>query len=116
MKERIQLISRQNDKGVIYGLTYIDHQTKCVFNGSDLGKQYSANAIQQRCSGEITPLEQQTQSLQVHQQVANAANAIAVSTKPVSDVLRALTEAETEPVAYELKQDQKRKRKKPKFN
>lgn len=112
MKERIQLILRQNDKGIIYGLTYIDHQTKCVFNGSDLGKQYSANAIRQRCSVEMTLLEQQKQSLQVHQQAANASNAIAISTKPVSDILQALTEQEAEPVANELKQDQKRKRKK----
>jgi len=28
----------------------VDHQTKCVFNGSALGKQYSAKAIQERCS------------------------------------------------------------------
>ena len=27
-------------------------KTKCVFNGSHLGKQYSANAIQQRCNAE----------------------------------------------------------------
>lgn len=112
IKERIQLMFRQNDKGIIYGLTYIDHQTKCVFNGSDLGKQYSANAINLRCNREITPLEQQKQSLQVHQQVANASNATALSTKIVSDVLQALTEQEGEPVAYELKQEGKRKRKK----
>src|SRR4051812_41762922 len=55
-KERIQLVLRQNDKGIIYGLTYVDHYTKCVFNGSDLGKQYSANAIQQRCNQEVVPL------------------------------------------------------------
>jgi hypothetical protein len=42
-KENIQVVSRQNNNGIIYGITYVDHQTKCVFNGSDLGKQYSAN-------------------------------------------------------------------------
>lgn len=40
---------RRNDAGLIYGITYVDHQTKCVFNGSTLGKQYSAKAIQERC-------------------------------------------------------------------
>ena len=59
-KEKIQLVLRQNDKGIIYGLTYIDHEKKCVFNGSDLGKQYSANAMQQRFNKE-TPAEQQVQ-------------------------------------------------------
>ena len=48
-KERLSLVIRQNEAGVIYGLTYIDHHTKCVFNGSDLGKAYSAKAILQQC-------------------------------------------------------------------
>ncbi len=62
-KENIIVILRQNDKGIIYGITYVDHKTKCVFNGSHLGKQYSANAIQQRCSSE-QPTIQTEQSLQ----------------------------------------------------
>lgn len=49
-KEKISVVLRQNDNGIIYGITYVDHQTKCVFNGSHLGKQYSANGIQQRCN------------------------------------------------------------------
>jgi hypothetical protein len=48
-KERISTVLRQNEQGIIYGITYIDHYTKCVFNGSDLGKQYSAAGMQQRC-------------------------------------------------------------------
>ena len=50
---------------MIYGITYVDHKTKCVFNGSHLGKQYSANAIQQRCAAEhpsITKAEPLKQS------------------------------------------------------
>lgn len=49
-KEGIKAVLRQNKEGIIYGLTYVDHRTKCVFNGSDLGKQYSAKVIQERCS------------------------------------------------------------------
>jgi len=52
-KENIRIVLRQNDQGMVYGITYIDHKTKCVFNGSHLGKQYSANAIQQRCSSTL---------------------------------------------------------------
>jgi hypothetical protein len=48
-KEKIRLVVRQNDKGIVYGLTYIDHQSKCVFNGSDIGKEYSAKAILEKC-------------------------------------------------------------------
>lgn len=49
-KEGVHLVVRQNDQGIIYGLTYVDHRTKCVINGSDLGKSYSAKAILERCN------------------------------------------------------------------
>jgi hypothetical protein len=52
-KKGIHVALRQNDAGLIYGITYVDHQTKCVFNGSALGKQYSAKAIQERCLPKI---------------------------------------------------------------
>ena len=35
----------QNDAGVIYGVTYIDHASRTVFKGSALGKEYSASVI-----------------------------------------------------------------------
>ncbi|HTE11596.1 MAG TPA: relaxase/mobilization nuclease domain-containing protein [Chitinophagaceae bacterium] len=49
IKEGISTVVRENKEGVIYGITYVDHKSKCVFNGSDLGKQYSARSIQERC-------------------------------------------------------------------
>lgn len=48
-KQGIKVVFRQNESGIIYGITYVDHRTKSVFNGSSLGKQYSANAVQERC-------------------------------------------------------------------
>jgi hypothetical protein len=51
-KEGINTVIRQNKEGIIYGLTYVDHRTKCIFNGSDLGKHYSANGINERCSAD----------------------------------------------------------------
>jgi hypothetical protein len=50
-KENISAILRKGKDGVIYGITYVDHKTKSVFNGSDLGKEYSAKAILEKCSG-----------------------------------------------------------------
>jgi hypothetical protein len=47
--EGINTVVRQNADGIIYGLTYVDHRTKCVFNGSVIGKQYSAKGIIERC-------------------------------------------------------------------
>ncbi|KUJ59487.1 relaxase [Flavobacteriaceae bacterium CRH] len=49
-KEGINTVFRKNAEGLLYGITYVDHTTKCVFNGSTLGKQYSAKAIQERCT------------------------------------------------------------------
>ena len=37
-KERIDLYLRRNDTGRIVGVTFIDHETRCVVNGSRLGK------------------------------------------------------------------------------
>ena len=44
----INVILRQNSEGLIYGITYVDLKTKSVFNGSDLGKEYSAKGILER--------------------------------------------------------------------
>jgi hypothetical protein len=41
-------VVRQNAEGKIYGITFVDNQSKCVFNGCDLGKEYSAKAILDR--------------------------------------------------------------------
>ncbi len=49
-KEGINTVLRQNADGIIYGLTYVDHRTKCVFNGSVISKQYSAKGILGRCN------------------------------------------------------------------
>jgi hypothetical protein len=54
-KEGIHLVVRSNDEGVIYGLTYIDHKSKCVFNGSALGKEFSAKAILDKLGTSVVP-------------------------------------------------------------
>ncbi|MBB2143928.1 relaxase/mobilization nuclease domain-containing protein [Pedobacter sp. LMG 31464] len=51
-KQQIGIVFRQNEKGMIYGLTFVDHKLKTVFNGSDLGKDYSARAITQKFSAQ----------------------------------------------------------------
>ena len=44
-KQNISVLFRTNDEGRIYGATFIDHEQKCVFNGSRLGKEFSANVF-----------------------------------------------------------------------
>jgi hypothetical protein len=48
----IDLVVRRNDQGRIYGVTFIDHKDRCVFNGSRLGKEFSANAFNDQFGGE----------------------------------------------------------------
>ncbi|MFM9449563.1 hypothetical protein ACKI1Y_44705, partial [Streptomyces acidiscabies] len=58
-QKNIYTLLRQNAEGRLYGITFVDNQNKVVFNGSDLGKGYSAVALQSRLA---TPNEKsQTQ-------------------------------------------------------
>lgn len=43
----IDVVLRETDTGRIYGATFIDHNTGCVLNGSRMGKELSANALEQ---------------------------------------------------------------------
>jgi hypothetical protein len=56
VKQQVQVTFRQNDQGFIYGVTYVDHQNRTVFNGSELGKAYSAKAITERFSATDKPI------------------------------------------------------------
>lgn len=47
-QKQIYTVLRKNAEGRLYGITFVDNQNKVVFNGSDLGKGYSAAALQSR--------------------------------------------------------------------
>jgi hypothetical protein len=125
-KERIQVVLRQNDQGIIYGLTYVDHQTKCVFNGSDLGKAYSANQIQQRCRPEADTILKQSQQQTVHPKPVPRQPAIVQpekTTEPgglilpkipgLQNMVEELLQPENEgTLAYELREEQRKKKRK----
>ena len=44
----INVVFRYADEGRIYGVTFIDHNAMAVLNGSRLGRQFSANALNER--------------------------------------------------------------------
>ena len=50
-KQSISVLFRTGDEGRIYGATFIDHEQKCVFNGSRLGKEFSANVFHDLFNG-----------------------------------------------------------------
>ncbi|PIF45312.1 relaxase/mobilization nuclease-like protein [Chryseobacterium sp. 52] len=43
LEHGINTVIRRNNEGRIYGVTFIDHGSKTVWNGSRLGKEFSAN-------------------------------------------------------------------------
>lgn len=45
LRSGISVVFRQNEEGRIYGATFIDHENRAVFNGSKIGKAYSANVF-----------------------------------------------------------------------
>jgi hypothetical protein len=59
LKNQISALFRENESGRIYGVTFIDHGQKFVFNGSRLGKEFSANAFEQRFNEEKHNSEQE---------------------------------------------------------
>ncbi|SFL08380.1 Relaxase/Mobilisation nuclease domain-containing protein [Porphyromonadaceae bacterium KH3CP3RA] len=47
----IDVLFRRNDERRIYGVTFIDHSTRTVLNGSRLGKEFSANVFNELYGG-----------------------------------------------------------------
>lgn len=126
-KQGIILELRKNEAGIVYGITYIDHQTRCVFNGSALGKQYSAKAVQERClPKEISGQEQHARPVQkqARQQMhgdspAADAKTPEIFSKPdnmfskIGTIIDELLQSEqvNEYLPQELRKDKKRRKK-----
>jgi primosomal protein N' len=124
---------RRSEEGRVYGLTYIDHQTVSVCNGSDLGKEYAAKRMleklgieQNREPGKELQREpkktQQPEQRQQKQSPGISGQQVAQGKElpPGNGWLKGLENAleqvmqpeETnEQLAYELREEQKRKRK-----
>ena len=59
LKERnIDVVFRYTDEGRIYGVTFVDHDTMTALNGSRLGKEFSANALNAHFIQKQQPTEQ----------------------------------------------------------
>jgi hypothetical protein len=117
-QEKISLMLRQNEKGIIYGITFIDHRSKCVFNGSDLGKEYSAKRILEKCNnGEIiVAREKQLPQQHIITTRSDKEEGISSTPSPGNDVSKMIEEVtntkdQYQQVPYELRR--KRKKRKP---
>lgn len=54
-EQGINVVVRRNDTGRIYGITFIDHNSRSVWNGSRLAKELSANTFNDYWNNNIKP-------------------------------------------------------------
>ncbi|MGN6298980.1 MAG: relaxase/mobilization nuclease domain-containing protein [Ginsengibacter sp.] len=114
-KESISMVIWKSKENIIYGITYIDRKTKCIFNGSELGKQYSAKTIVNRCKTEFKTQEKAV--IKKEQMVYRNEKGIVISPSIKSDISKTLDNL-SEPIPtgnyipYQLKKSKKKKKKK----
>ena len=60
----IDVLFRQNDTCRIYGVTFIDHESRTILNGSRLGKEFSANVFNDLFAGSRTLTDNSKQDVQ----------------------------------------------------
>ena len=48
-QQGIEMAVQRTEQGRTYGVTFVDFRSKTAFKGSDMGKQYSAKGLEQRC-------------------------------------------------------------------
>lgn len=119
-RDAIHAVLRQNDQGLIYGITYVDHKNKVVFNGSELGKTYSTKGIMERCGKEMPELSsRQDNKAEIRKQATQTNNEQQAVPSPGNTpagkgLLETLVESEHtyQPVPYELKKARKKKKRK----
>jgi hypothetical protein len=56
-KKGIDILLRYGNGGRLFGVTFIDHNSRTVLNGSTLGKEFSANALSARFADFSQPQE-----------------------------------------------------------
>ncbi|MFT3945595.1 MAG: conjugal transfer protein MobB [Agriterribacter sp.] len=61
MEQGINTVVRRNDEGRIYGMTFIDHESRTVWNGSQLDKNLSANIFNDWWKEEAVAQRQNTE-------------------------------------------------------
>jgi len=62
-EQGINVVVRRNDTGRIYGMTFIDHNSKTVWNGSRLAKELSANVFNDYWNNNIKPYIKEPEEL-----------------------------------------------------
>lgn len=74
VEQGINVVACRNDTGRIYGITFIDHNSKTVWNDSRFGKELSANTFNDYWNKNITPEIKDSVKLQSKISPANNAD------------------------------------------
>ena len=73
-EQGINVVVRRNDTGRIYGITFIDHNSKAVWNGSRLATELSANTFNDYWNSNINPDIKESAVLQPKLSTSNDAD------------------------------------------
>ena len=61
VSQRISMVQMKGKEAGEQSLYYVDHQTRAVFDGRQLGANYHGKGLEQRCAPALTPEQQQAQ-------------------------------------------------------
>lgn len=81
IRQGINTVIRRNNSGIMYGITFIDHHSKTVWNGSNLGKEFSSNALRERWKNENLP-ENKIVSIEKNETLNTNKSSSSLSQKP----------------------------------
>jgi len=109
--KNIDLVLRRNDQGRVYGVTFIDHESCCVFNGSRLGKEFSANVFNDRFGQQPEPENKQQPNAQPDNHTQIEKSTTSDIGNALSNLFDLLTPEQTS-VSDDYNRFQKKKRKK----
>ncbi len=113
---KISTFVRENKEGRIYGISFIDHTSKTVFNGSRLGKDVSANVFQRLWNEEKSPISTSVNQNSVEHSTEDIENEPIVETQNFSNVniMEALSSLLPTEIPEEMDNDTVKKKRKKK--
>ncbi|AZA54502.1 conjugal transfer protein MobB [Chryseobacterium sp. G0201] len=87
LEQGINTVVRRNLDGRIYGITFIDHNSKIVWNGSRLGKNFSANVFNEWWSNNQKPQFKNTEPVKTSLKTQSGDQNIVEKAHPIFDFL-----------------------------
>lgn len=108
----IDVVFRENDEGRIYGATFIDHKNREVYNGSRLGKEFSANAFERlfNLPADIPDLNAPTQDIGLQGGLSSGMESAIEQAFGIFDIAVDGTDPQEEALARRLQRKKKKKR------